>query len=62
MCPFCFAALAMIGAQTLAAGGGAALAAKLVLKRQSQVLSYGITAEPESEHEERVSGTDADVR
>ena len=62
MCPFCFAALAAIGAQTLAAGGGAALAAKLVLKRKSQVLSYGITAEPESERGDRGSGADADVR
>jgi len=62
MCPFCFAALAVIGAQTLAAGGGAALAAKLVLKRQSQVLSYGITAELEPESGDRGSGVDADVR
>ena len=62
MCPFCFAALAVIGAQTLAAGGGAALAAKLVLKRQSQVLSYGITAEPEPEHEDRVIRADANIR
>jgi len=62
MCPFCFAALAVIGAQTLAAGGGAALAAKLLLKRQSQALSYGITAEPQPEHGERGSAVDADVR
>lgn len=62
MCPFCFAALAAIGAQALAVGSGAALAAKLALKRQSQVLSYGITAEPEPERGERVSGANADIR
>jgi hypothetical protein len=62
MCPFCFAALATIGAQALAVGSGAALAAKLALRRRSQVFSYGITAEPEPEHGERLSAADADVR
>lgn len=62
MCPFCFAALAALGAQTLAVGGGAALAAKLALKRQSQVLSYGITVDPEPEHGERLNGVEAKIR
>ena len=62
MCPFCFATLAAIGAQALAVGSGAALAAKVALKGQSQVLSYGITAEAEPEHGERLSPADAGVR
>jgi len=62
MCPFCFAALAAISAQALAVGSGAALAAKFVLKSQSQVLSYGLTSEPQPEHGERLSAAVAGVR
>ena len=62
MCPFCFAALAGLGAKALAAGGGIGLASRLAGKRFRQSLLLSADSEPGEDHETRTGASQEDSR